>query len=372
MVPLPPPPATPNTLAPLSSHWLKEASILDSFLAGALPEEDMLQCMGSLHPANVSPEGYKALYHAVWATRLPDLPTLTLPDTVVDVCGTGGSGLPAGFNTSTTVALLLASLGVPVIKFGNRAFTSVSGSFDFLEDLLGVPMPLPTETWNSLFETHGVFFVMAPQVYPALKVLGPYRKAVAHPTAFNIIGPLLNPYQPARRLIGCSSENALPTLASLLAETGGQGTLLRAATGLDEADAFHPFQAIHVQNNSLTFTRHPALYSTQGTLLEKAIGSKETGGKPTPIPTGSPQENVALFWTLAAGEATHTPLYHHVVLNSALAWQTVYPLIPLPEAVNELQRVLSTSHLKQFTEAYIAKVQGLCHPLPSSRLTEGA
>jgi len=58
----------------------------------------------------------------------------------IDVVGTGGDK-SGSFNISTTVSLLLASLGLVVAKHGNRSVTSNSGSTDVLE-ALGINLDL--------------------------------------------------------------------------------------------------------------------------------------------------------------------------------------------------------------------------------------
>jgi len=57
---------------------------------------------------------------------------------MIDLCGTGGDGLKT-INISTTVAFIVAAMGVKVAKHGNKSVTSKSGSSDVI-DKLGLTM----------------------------------------------------------------------------------------------------------------------------------------------------------------------------------------------------------------------------------------
>jgi anthranilate phosphoribosyltransferase len=140
---------------------------------------------------------------------------------LVDVCGTGGDRLDL-FNVSTTSMFVVAAGGVGVVKHGNRGITSKSGGADVLE-ALGVRIDLPPAQFAECVKRHGVGFMLAPQYHPAFKAVVPVRKILGERgqrTIFNLIGPLLNPVQPAFQLVGSFSPDLNRVFAEILARLG--------------------------------------------------------------------------------------------------------------------------------------------------------
>src|SRR5438067_10406943 len=93
---------------------------------------------------------------------------------MIDVCGSGGDGLNL-FNVSTTVMFVLAAGGAAVVKHGNRAVTSRSGSADVLE-ALGVQIALPPPKLRECVERLGLCFIFAREYHPAYRAIAEMRK----------------------------------------------------------------------------------------------------------------------------------------------------------------------------------------------------
>jgi anthranilate phosphoribosyltransferase len=145
----------------------------------------------------------------------PLIDPANLPGPMLDVCGTGGDGLDL-FNVSTTIMFVLAAGGVAVVKHGNRAVTSRSGSADVLE-ALGIPIALPPAKLKECAERFGLCFIFAREYHPAYRAIAEMRKRLAREnvrSVFSLIGPLLNPTRPARQLIGVFA----PRLTTIFAE----------------------------------------------------------------------------------------------------------------------------------------------------------
>ena len=158
----------------------------------------------------------------------------------IDVCGTGGDKVES-FNISTAVSFILATAGVPVCKHGNRSVTSQCGSADLLESL-GFPLELDVSLLGPSLEQLNFCFLFAPAYHPAFKAIAPLRRTLAEAgrrTIFNLIGPLINPAQPAQQLLGVFDPAWVSTLADVLDQLGVQRGLvvhgvLEDGRGLDE------------------------------------------------------------------------------------------------------------------------------------------
>lgn len=134
--------------------------------------------------------------------------------TIIDTCGTGGSGINK-FNISTAVAFVVAAAGITVAKHGNKAISSNSGSADVLE-ALGIPVSSPLERMQQALHQTGIGFLYAPLYHPALAQVAQIRKEIGVRTIFNILGPLCNPATASHQLLGVYSRGLTDVLAKVL------------------------------------------------------------------------------------------------------------------------------------------------------------
>lgn len=152
---------------------------------------------------------------------------------LVDNCGTGGDKSNS-FNVSTTVSILLSACGCKVAKHGNRSITSKSGSADMLE-ALGVNLDLDIDSQVKMLEQTGFVFMFAVNHHPAMKYIMPIRKSLDHRTIFNILGPLTNPADVQKQLIGVFDKSFVPKIAQALKLIDTKKALVvSAADGMDE------------------------------------------------------------------------------------------------------------------------------------------
>ena len=93
----------------------------------------------ALHSKGETPEELGALA----AGMIAKAETVDINPHAVDIVGTGGDQQNT-VNISTMAALVIAGTGATVVKHGNRASTSKSGSADVLEALgIRLDMPIP-------------------------------------------------------------------------------------------------------------------------------------------------------------------------------------------------------------------------------------
>jgi anthranilate phosphoribosyltransferase len=157
---------------------------------------------------------------------------ITINERAVDTVGTGGDGAHT-INISTTAAIVAAAAGVKVVKHGNRAASSKSGSADLLE-ALGININLGGTDVEKTFSELGIGFCFAPVFHPAMRFAAPARKELGTPTVFNILGPMANPAKPQAAAIGVASESMHFVMAQVLSSRGVDGFVFRGDDGLDE------------------------------------------------------------------------------------------------------------------------------------------
>ncbi len=160
---------------------------------------------------------------------------------VLDTCGTGGDRSRT-FNISTAAAFVVAGAGVPVVKHGNRAVSSNSGSADVLA-ALGVTIEGDARQARRCLDEAGLAFCFAPHYHPALAHVASLRRRLGVRTLFNCLGPLANPAGAGHQLLGVGQLELLDLMAAALVRLGTSRALVVCGRdGLDEVSLSAPTQ----------------------------------------------------------------------------------------------------------------------------------
>ncbi|MGA2808275.1 MAG: anthranilate phosphoribosyltransferase, partial [Terracidiphilus sp.] len=209
------------------------AQALEEILTGEVPDVETAALVTVLATrGEQAPE--LAGFVQVMRERVTPLPlTPEERDQLVDVVGTGGGG-PLTFNISSGAALVAAAAGAKVAKHGNRAVTSLCGAADVLE-ALGVPITLGPDLAAACLRETGFMFLYAPLYHPAMKVVGPLRRALGFRTIFNLCGPLTNPAGARAQVIGVLAPSKVLLVGRTLAALGARRAFVVHGTdGIDE------------------------------------------------------------------------------------------------------------------------------------------
>ncbi|WOC40819.1 anthranilate phosphoribosyltransferase [Polaribacter sp. HL-MS24] len=151
----------------------------------------------------------------------------------IDIVGTGGDGKDT-FNISTLTSFVVAGTGQMVAKHGNYSVSSQSGSSDMLESF-GYEFTNDEHILRAHLEKANICFLHAPKFHPAMKAVGPTRKALALKTFFNMLGPLVNPSSPKNHLLGTFNLEVARLYNYILQEEKEiQYGIIHAVDGYDE------------------------------------------------------------------------------------------------------------------------------------------
>ena len=204
------------------------SEVMESILLGQAEIAAIKEFLLALKKKGETSEEVGALVTQMFAHSAP----ISIQERAVDTVGTGGDGAHT-INISTTAAIIAASAGARVVKHGNRAASSKSGSGDLLE-ALGVAITLDGKGVEQCVTQLGIGFCFAPIFHPAMRFAAPARKELGVPTVFNILGPLANPAQPKAAAIGVADDRMHLVMAQVLATRGVDGFVFRGDDGLDE------------------------------------------------------------------------------------------------------------------------------------------
>lgn len=226
---------------------------------------------------------------------------VSVPGRAMDVVGTGGDQAHT-VNISSMTAVVVAAAGAPVVKHGNRAASSASGSADVLE-ALGIAIDLPPAGVEACVAEVGIGFCFAPVFHPSYRHTSGPRRELGVPTAMNVLGPLTNPAQPGAALVGCADARLAPVIAEVFAGRGASVLVVRGDDGLDELTTTTSSTAWVVSGGEVRReTVDPAAFGIAPATREDLRG-------------GSPDVNAEVFRTLVAGQ--RGPVRDAVLLNAA-------------------------------------------------------
>ena len=186
-----------------------------------------------------------ALTMRALSTKVP-----AVSETLVDTCGTGGSGSKL-FNVSTAAAFVAASAGAKVAKHGNRKMTSFSGSADVLE-AAGVSLSLTPQQIATCIDEIGVGFMFAQAHHSAMRFAGPIRQEIGIRTLMNVLGPMTNPAGAKRQVIGVFSRAWQHKMAEVLQLLGSEHAMVVHSDGLDEIRLDAPTHVVELKNGAIT------------------------------------------------------------------------------------------------------------------------
>lgn len=214
-------------------------SLFSELMDGELND---IQIAGMLMALATKDPTVEEIAGAADAMRAHAIPIDTDGQDVIDIVGTGGTGLGT-FNISTTCCFVVAGAGGKVAKHGNITNTRPSGSANVLE-ALGVNIQCAPEAVTECIRTAGVGFCFARSLHPAMKYAAPARKQLPVRTIFNILGPLTNPAGAKYQVMGVYDAKWLEPLAEVLGKLGlTRAMVVHSEDGLDEISIATPTDA---------------------------------------------------------------------------------------------------------------------------------
>ncbi|HUU07130.1 MAG TPA: anthranilate phosphoribosyltransferase, partial [Thermoplasmata archaeon] len=170
---------------------------------------------------------------------------VSAPEGAVDLCGTGGDGART-FNISTVASFVVAACGVPVAKHGNRAISSRSGSADVLT-ALGIPITLAQADVERCVKETGIGFMFAPRFHESMRNVMATRREIGIRTFFNILGPMSNPADVKRQLIGVYDPRIARTVAEVMHDLGSERVMVVHGAGMDEITNTGPTKVVELR-----------------------------------------------------------------------------------------------------------------------------
>ena len=276
--------------------------VIERIVTGRVTEAQIASLLLALKMKGETPEERTALAQ-VMRGHAQHIPT-NIQD-AMDNCGTGGDK-SFSFNISTTVCFVLAAGGIRMAKAGNRSISSKSGSADVLE-ALGINVAASPETLSKALDEVGLAFIFAQTMHPAMRFIGPARRALGIPTIMNLVGPLANPLDLETQLMGLYRVELQEIVANAIQQLGRKrAVIITGPDNMDEAALYGTNTYTLLEDGHIS--QHTFTYEDLG--MEKVELSDITGG--------DAKENAEILLSVLKNEAS--PYLETTVLNAGLGF----------------------------------------------------
>ena len=297
------------------------------------PEAQIAALLTVFQMRSITVDELAGFREALMETRIPiDF----APYRPIDIVGTGGDGKNT-FNISTCASFVVAGAGYKVAKHGNYGATSVSGASNVIEQH-GVRFTNNPDILKRSMEECNIAYLHAQLFNPAMKFVGPVRKALGVRTLFNLLGPLVNPCQPAYQLLGVADLAQMRLYTNVFYRLGIDFAVVNSLDNYDEISLTDEFKVM---------TRHyERIYRPQA-LGFSAVRPEELSG-------GACKEDAARIFDNILNNRAEAAQTQCVIVNAAFAIQVMEPEKEIEECIAiareslESGRALKT--LKKFIE----------------------
>jgi len=242
----------------------------------------------------------------------------------IDVVGTGGDGKNT-FNISTLSCFVLAGAGLKVSKHGNYGLSSVSGSSNMFE-YFGYQFSNDQGKLRREIEEIGICFLHAPLFHPAMKSVGPVRKALKVKTLFNMMGPIINPSFPKNQLVGVYDLDVMDLYHQVFRESGQNYIIVNSLDGYDEISLTGDARFV---SNLTEDNLSPADFGFAKDTQEELFGGETVA------------DAARIFINVLEGTGTEAQ-QNVVIANAALGIRCIYPEKSLIDCVAEASESLKS------------------------------
>lgn len=320
-----------------NSEYLPDDISLSQFVNRLLEEssdEDKAAFLKALHERGETPEEVVELSRSLRErAKLERIPGMT------DVVGTGGDGKNT-INVSTAASFVASAAGIRVAKHGNFGATSNRGSADFLKHI-GYNFEMTQSDLVKRLEETGFAFILAPRYNDNFAKFARARKMLPFKTVFNYLGPLTNPADPDRMVLGVTDRRISDLYSSYLRLNGKRGYVVYSEDGMDEVSPYSPSNVSMIGKG---FEEHFTI-DPMGILGER-IGIEK-------ISTDEPVKSFEL--TLAGLKGEKAEPSRFIALNAALPLMLNGKADSMEDAFSYAMELIKSGtayqHLKEIVEA---------------------